>query len=319
MIEDIKALRKLMGTTPEESSTVKTPIYKGVEGITVTLLDYPKNPYRGMYVLATSCWGKKIDKWKETSPGYRFLVVKAVLDGEALPLALESPQFTFRIEGPSRSAFDQIARTRLGVVFSAKGMRDNNWKEAAFRIPSGFSEETEKEIIEVIEKVKEVYGKLVDKDRASWQAARSILPLGICYGWSMSINYQALRNLCGARMKFCEQEDTVATAWLLAKAIKSQFPLLGEYLRPSCDFAGFCQYHRVYQMSEMFGCLFKECGRHPLLGTKSDEYAIFNQSCSSIEKIERELGTRLERPYDWKKEIYFDTLERSDKVLFMEE
>ena len=129
-------LRKAMGTLPNQDPELETKFFKGVTGITVELLDHNINPYKAMFIMATSCWGKKINKWADCTPEDRFTVVKAVLDGQALPLALEAPNFTFAIEGLSRAAFDQFARTRIGACFSAKGMRDNNWKDAAMRIPT---------------------------------------------------------------------------------------------------------------------------------------------------------------------------------------
>jgi hypothetical protein len=133
--DQINELRKVMGTLPYQEPKLETKFVRGVEGIKVKLVDTNKNPYKGMYVLATSCWGKKIDKWEETSPENRFLVVKAALEGDALPLAAEVPMFAFAVEGLSRAAFDQLARTRE-AVFSAKGMRDNNWKDCNIRIPT---------------------------------------------------------------------------------------------------------------------------------------------------------------------------------------
>jgi len=313
---EIEELRKLMGTHFNLGKIKQDPFVIGCEGIKVKMIDWPRNPYRAMYVLATSCWGDKIDKWSQTEPKYRFQVVQAVLNGEALPLALEVPQFTFVIEGPSRAAFDQIARARLGVVFSARGMRDNSWAGCEFRIPNNIV--SNKGISNIYKGVfREVilaYSQATI-NKSSWQAARAILPMNVVYGWSMAINFQALRGLCANRMKFCEQEDTVATAWLLAKEVKKKFPLLGLYLRPGCDWRGICQYHQSYSLSEMFGCLFKECGRHPCPG-KTDNYSIFNKSCSSIELIEKQLDLHLERPNEWPKEVYWDNLELSDKKLF---
>jgi hypothetical protein len=242
-----------------------------------------------MYVLATTCWGKKVDKWDDTSPGQRFMVVKAVLEGLALPLALEAPSFTFTVDGPSRACFDQIARSRIGVVFSAKGMRDNNWGDCDFRIPSVFYQVGREEalitVVNQLSEARKTYRKLLGTDgsRNSWQAARAVLPLYTCYSWSMAINYQSLRSLCANRMKFCEMEDTVAVAWLLRSALYRQFPLLASYLRPGCDFTKKCTYHKAYHLSEVFGCLFKECGRHPCEATNG--YAEFNETCTDPEEL----------------------------------
>lgn len=331
-------LRRVMGTLPDQYPPLITKFIKGVTDITVEMVDWPHNPYKAMYVLGTTCWGKKVNKWKETSPEARFLVVKAVLEKNALPLALEAPKFTFVIEGPSRACFDQIARTRVGVVFSARGMRDNNWKDASIRIPTCLWPDrlrspynpglakllpvTDEELLfvkmtEGLLGTKEVYADIVDSGVGSWQAARTVLPLYVCYGWSESITYASLMGVCANRMKFCEMEDTVAVAWLLQKAVNDRFPLLGSKLKPGCDYAGRCQYHKSYTMSEMFGCLFKECGRN--VCPDSNEYAEFNETCTNYNDLEEQLGIQITRPDKWPEYDSFDDLTESDKELFLED
>ncbi|MDF2615468.1 MAG: Thymidylate synthase complementing protein [Sedimentibacter sp.] len=344
-IQKINELRSVMGTLPDQDPQLKTEFIKGVTGISVELIGTVENPYKPMFILGTTCWGKKVNKWEETLPEHRFEVVKAALRGQALPLALETPQFSFAIEGPSRAAFDQIARARLGVVFSARGMRDNNWKDASIRIPTSLwptkkedilhdeylldgkrSDEHNNAYIKVenfknIEitmlEVKQLYADIVDVGKGSWQAARSVLPLYVVYGFSMGINFQALRSLCSSRMKFCEMEDTVAVAWLLAKAVSEKFPLLGSYLRPGCDWSGKCQYHKAYSLSEMFGCLFKECGRNEC--TDTNDYAEFNETCTNYRDLEEQLGIHITRPNEWPKFENFDDLSDIDKALFMQD
>jgi intein/homing endonuclease len=205
---DIEKLRQVMGTLPDQDPPLETKFVRGVEGISVELVDYNINPYKAMYIMATTCWGKKVNKWEETDPEYRFKVVKAVLTGNALPLALEAPSFTFAIEGPSRAAFDQLARTRVGAVFSARGVRDNNWKDASIRVPTCLwplheDEET------ILVNMKEMYADIVNQGKGSWQAARFCLPMNICYGWSVSYNYNALKGVCYNRLKFCLTENNL--------------------------------------------------------------------------------------------------------------
>lgn len=345
-INKINELRRVMGTMPDQDPKLETKFFRGVEGITVELIEAMENPYKPMYILGTTCWGKKVNKWEETSPEHRFEVVKAVMTGNALPLALEVPQFSFAIEGLSRAAFDQIARARLGVVFSARGMRDNNWKDASIRIPTSlWPTESEIQIFDeyrhriidvpselqqkaidkcnnffnikrVMNEVKQLYADIVDVGKGSWQAARSVLPLYVCYGFSMAINFQSLRGMCSSRMKFCEMEDTVAVAWLLAKAVSEKFPLLGSMLRPGCDWSGKCQYHKAYALSEMFGCLFAECGRNKC--ENSDGYAEFNETCTNYKDLEEQLGIHITRPEEWPNFQKFEDLPEIEKARFME-
>lgn len=235
----IENLRRAMGTLPSQSPELKTEFKRGVEGITVKLIDRPVNPYKSMVTLATTCWGEKVDKWPDLTPENRFKVLKAVLERQALPLALESSSYVFAIEGPSRAAFDQLARTRIGAVFSAAGMRDNNWKDASIRIPSSrWPSESEfarcemlstedpsrysEEDRAVLQKVvlfnsmvnslltsKQAYADIVDTGTASWQSARTVLPLYVCYRWSVAYNFSALLGVCANREKFCLTADNL--------------------------------------------------------------------------------------------------------------
>jgi hypothetical protein len=96
----------------------------------------------------------------------------------------------------------------------------------------------------------------------------------------------ALRGFMAKRLKFCEQEDTVATAWLMRERVLEKFPLLGEQFMPGCDVKGKCDYHEAESMSEAFGCLFRGCGRH----TDPYPYATFNESCSDEVTIAKQSG-----------------------------
>ena len=289
-MKDISQLRQLMGTQPKERTILQTDFHEGVRNIKVQLLDKPVNPYKAIFDMATSTWSNKIDKWPDATPEARFWVVKSVLDFKSLPNAMEAPSFTFAIEGCSRSAFDQIARGRIGMVYSSMGWRDNDHSDIGFRVPQSIWNDAESHanFMQVCIAAKEEYFRLVNKGQSSWQDARALLPISACHSFSMAINYMALRNFSSKRTKFCEQSDTVAVAWLMRQRIKEEFPLLGQYLRPACDWGGICQYHQNNEMSEAFGCLFKECGRNKC--TATDSYATFNYACSDSKLIAKQLG-----------------------------
>ena len=292
MIE-INKLRDLMGTNPKNKVELRTEFFEGVRGINVELYDYPVNPYKAICNMAVSTWNKKMNNWPQITPEARFWIVKAVLDYKSLPNAMEAFSFTFGIEGCSRSAFDQIARARIGAVFSSMGWRDSSHSDIGFRVPQSIwdDEEALKDFKESCYLAKEKYYKLVQKGQSNWQDARAHIPISACHSFSMAMNYLALRNFCGNRLKLCEQADTVAVAWLIRERVKEVFPLLGSYLRPGCDWGGICQYHQTYTMSEAFGCLFKECGRNKCLAT--DNYAQFNYACSDKNIIEKQLCIKI--------------------------
>jgi hypothetical protein len=317
--DEIDEIRRVMGTLPDQEPENKTEFYPGVTGMkdSVKLIDYPRNPYKAMFTLATSCWGKKIDKWFNISSQGRFMVVLAVLKKQALPLAYEAPSFTFACERIPRWSFDQIARARQGIVFSSQGTRDNNHKDAGFFVHDEIAEDIE--LFEAFKKAalecKNVYEMIVDKGKGSWQSARSIFPISNTHAFSFAANFAALQNLCARRMQFCEADATVAFAWLVQKELDKTFPLLANYCRPGCDFAKKCTYNNAYNMSNMFGCLFAPCGRNS--GIYS-EYAEFNKSCTDKTKLEKQLEIQIKEPFGWIDftENDYDKLDPKDKALF---
>jgi thymidylate synthase ThyX len=315
---EIDVMRRIMGTMPDRNVRLKTEFFEGVEGIKVKLIDFPKNPYKAIYTMATSTWGKHIDKWDETPIDGRIAVVKSVLDFKSLPNAMESFSFTFAVEGCSRSAFDQIARSRIGFVFASMGWRDNDHSDIGFRVPMSIVESDYYDAFkESVIKNKEFYHDLVSKGQANWQDARSIIPISACHNFSFAANYMALRSFESKRLKFCEQADTVAVAWLIREEMLKKFPLLGMYLRPSCDFKRKCEYHQAYDMSEMFGCLFKECGRNPYNYANDDSYATFNTSCTNKFQLERQLNIKIPNAIE-DMPINYNNMSTLDMDLFVE-
>jgi hypothetical protein len=316
-VVELERMREQLGTAPSAMPPRETRFYRGVEGIRVDVVDGPRNPYKAMYCMAVSTWGTGVwssslagvvdrtaidERWEQASPEARFYVVNAVLAFQALPLALEAPKFTFAIENLSRWSFDQIVRARIGFVASSLGTRDNCHLDMAFRMHETTWRDPEKRQSFVANAIatKERYGEIVDRGKGSWQEARTWLPISVVHRFVASVNYMALRGLCAKRMSFSEAEDTVAVAWLLKDRLErgDGFPLLARWLRPRCDFAGACGYHKAHTLSEAFGCLFKSCGRNPVRSAPGNpeldyDYADFNESCSDAETISRQLGIRI--------------------------
>lgn len=333
-VEELRGIRERIGTLPQQEKEVDTRFFRGVEGITVDLVDGPRNPYASMFCMATSTWGRATDdvvrRWNDAAVEDRFEVVRSVLMGQALPLALEAPKFTFAIRNLSRWSFDQIARARLGVVYASLGTRDNNHSAIPFRFHESTFRDPEKLRIAVDNAVeaKNRYGAFVETGIGSWQEARTLLPISVVHRFMMAINYAALRGLCAKRMTFSEAEDTVAVAWLLRERLLNRrdgYPYLAAWLRPRCDYAGACCYHRAHTAAEAFGCLYRSCGRNPVKSAPGFPdvdytYAEFNEACSDAETIGRQLGIDIPDPdTDRAEGIKLENLLPRDVVLFEEE
>jgi len=301
--EKLYEIRAAMETTPSAFPKRQDDIYIGVENIKVELVDYPRNPYKAIYEVVTSTWGSREGwwhRWRNAPVEGRIMAVRQALEGNTLQQCLESISFTFKIQGLSRSAFDQLARHRLTSIGSV-GMRDNNWVDAALRVPYPIAQD--KKLMRKIKKwwklTKDLYSEMVNQGRQSWQNARFILPMGTCWRFTWSMNYRALKDLLAKRLMACEQWDTVATAWLIRKAVEEKFPLLAAYLRPACDYAKKCVYHRLYSLSQAFGCLFKPCGRWP---PGEEIIATFpNEAAADYKIIEKQLNIKIPEPDEWDK------------------
>ena len=331
-VEEVERMRRLMGTDPSAHPPRVTEFWRGVEGISVHMIpgSHPRNPYRSIFEMTVMTWGStrtglpapeemlpgalgevQLDallsrpgglgptwKWDRTPPRWRAKVVEAVLSGKTLPNALEGVTFSFVVERVSRWAFDQIARARLGVVFSSMGTRDNCHEDLGFR----FHESTwgSPERLEAAKRAcltaKESYNAIVSAGGGSWQEGREVLPISGLHRFAMAANFPGLRGICAQRMKACEAEDVVAISSLLRREVEGVFPYLASFLRPGCDYGKRCDYHDSYSLSEAFSALFRGCGRWP-----APEYTLgpdfqHNESCSSYETIAKQCGYALPPP-----------------------
>jgi hypothetical protein len=301
---EIDDLRKVMGTDPSRDMERQDNIVVGCRGIEVKLIDGPIDPYRAIVEGAVATWGESSlggdwgGKYDRLSDEGKLMVLLSCLSHKTLPIALEGPKFVFEIHGPSRAAFDQIARARIGAGFNSIGTRDNAWLRSTLRIPHEVANDPEQ--FEAHKKAwisaKDAYEITVKKKREAWQAGRFVLPMGVCHNFVANFNYLALQGFMANRLKFCEQADCVGTAWLMRKAVAEKYPLLGAFLRPGCDFANRCQYHQTYNLSDLFGALFKSCGRHKV---EDGHHAEFNCACSNQREIEEDLHIEIPKPDHW--------------------
>jgi len=112
------------------------------------------------------------------------------------------------------------------------------------------------------------------------------------------------------RLACHEEVDTVATVWAMWENLYEKFPLLAAFCRPACDWAKRCLYSKAYTLSELFSCLFAPCGRWPTGGDYV--YAEFNEACTRVEELEKELGFHIPRPNEWDK-IVEDAIKKDFK------
>jgi thymidylate synthase ThyX len=290
MRSKLEKVRQEIGTLPKRTGLVETRFYPGVTGIKVRLVDWPANPFKALVTMVTSTWGGTWDtnRWAKLSPESRLHVILSVLNRKTLPNAMESLSFTFEVSGLSRSAFDQIARARIGAVFASMGWRDNEHGQIGFRVPQSIWRDPHKRavFIEGRERDKEDFMKMLAVG-GNWQDARAALPISATHRFTCSFTFMALQNFMSKRLRFNEQEDTVATAWLMREVLKEKFPLFAQWLRPADDWVKRCLEHDGNE----FGNLFRCSGRWPC-EQASDEFT-FASVCSDRDTLCDQLGIHI--------------------------
>ena len=296
-----------------EPDIVETDFYS-IADMRVAMLDKPKYPYKTMVNMATKAWGNKSNKWEDISPKTRFEIVKMILQKKALPLALEHPTFSFSVDRISRAAFDQIARARIGIVFASKGQKDDNLHGMGFVIPTPILFDRMKliKVQSLCIEAKKLYADFIENGIPNW-AARCVLPIYAEHSFIFSANFSAIQNLLSKRFETTEMEDVVAFSLLMRKAIYREFPLLAEYLRPSCDFIkrdmtasynGFSDYIGVPHISD---------GRQA--GYDGERWpAKWDEPCTDITRVI--VMTKAALPDQWNDNIQWDDLEETDKEQF---
>jgi len=296
--EHIDTLREILGTKPKDIKDSPLPRFvRGGEEISVKMISPNPLPnyYAGMFVMAVSTWGgpqdSGVDKWNRCTPDQRRMIVQAILERKTIPGARELPSFMFEITGASRSAFDQIARGRVGYTFASMGVRDNSHEDAPIIVPPHIYDDEENMMVfeDAILRMNQAYRMLLIDGEKSFQDARAVLPMSMMHRFCMNINYQALSSFMATRLMFEEQYDTVAVAYKMKQELGKHYAMLSAPLQGTCDAVGRCVYHN----SELFSGLFKGCERY---GPDEGYYTTFNEASADSKDIELLLGEPLPKP-----------------------
>ncbi len=302
----------------EESTELSTPIYT-LEDMRVEMIDYPHNCYQMMFLMSTQTWGQDPWKWDKCSPETRFEVVKMILQKKALPLSVEHPVFGFQVEHVSRALFDQIARTRVGFVCSSRGQKDDSLEQLGFVLNSKIQGKIRDEVLELVTKSKELYKKLTTEYKLPNWACRGVLSMYSDHGFAFSANFLSIQGMLSKRLETSEMEECIAFGILVREAIKEKFPLLAEYLYPSCDsvkrdlnmvFNGFSDIVGIPHISDKRWATDEEIEKQKLI-------AKHPEPCTDIEVVEKMIGKHLPLPSE-KIDYTWDTLEQIDKDKFNE-
>jgi len=230
-----------------------------------------------------------------------------------LPLAVEHPVFSFAVDHIDRSSFDQLARARLGIVFASKGQKDDYLDSLGFVIPTRLvGTKYEAAIKSHAIRSKELYHEMQQDNIPNW-SRRCILPMYSEHSFIFSANLMAIQGLVSKRLETTEQEGCVAFSLLVREAIKTQYPLLTNWLRPSCDFAKRDMTSAYNGFSDIVSVPHSSDNRQP--GYDKTKYPpTWDEPCSDMLAIEKMLNVTL--PKEWNDNILYEELEEIDKDRF---
>ena len=182
--------------------------------------------------------------------------------------------FTFHIEGVSRSLLAQLTRHRHAgyAVRSQRYCSEDGFK---FVIPPS---------IENNSAAKVAYKKLMHQIRSEYEYlqelnipnedARFVLPNACETVVEVTMNLRALMNFMNERLCSCAQWEIRHLAQEMKRLIIEQVPLFAKYLVPKCEKYGkefgFCNESKK-----------RTCGRHPLIGDIFEAYHNYIDMCNS--------------------------------------
>jgi len=225
-------------------------------------------------------------------------IIKGVTELQVNILDFDKKTVTYEVKNTPICQYDQHSRARIGVRFFDYKVTEtpeyvfytqvfNLLSDEQFRTKV-FSTLTELENIRIGAKFKTPFNLMTRN----------------C-SYKVQQDYTSLKGQMMRRLKFCEEEFIVGLHWLLREKMIQQsklimlsngpmatqlFDMATSFL-PGCDLSESCDYASADYLSNMFGCLFAGCGRWE----GHAQYASFNQSCTTPEILEEQLGIKIPR------------------------
>lgn len=212
----------------------------------VKLISYTPNMLDVIYTGARTCYnaGSPIDMHEDIeniSEDKKLKLVKSCIES-GHGSVLEHTQFTFAIEGVSRSLLAQISRHRIGVSLSVQSQRYVNLEDTFdYVIPDALQDEGELQayFTNAMLQCHENYKELINKGIKS-EDARAVLPNACCTNMVVSFNLRSCMNFFSLRLCNSSQLEIRKLASLMRDEILNIEPWLEPYLQPKCILANKC-------------------------------------------------------------------------------
>lgn len=217
-----------------------TQFKNNLQSMRITLMSAPTmdelRAYLPQFALAT--WSEDPDSNDFISLRERDKVIREVLEGKALPTALETVNLVFRIEGISLQEVTHILRHRM-ASFSADCSGDKWWTHKAALVPnaiqnsngSGSDEYGEDDFYtryqEIVVAAKKLYCDMIDSKKISIMDARYILPRCLETFYYMRITLKDALAFIRQRIdKQIQPETDNWMAYLMYGCLVDRYPIM---------------------------------------------------------------------------------------------
>jgi hypothetical protein len=210
-------------------------------------------------------------------------IFKGISDLKVEILEHDEKSIKFSVQNTPICQFDQHSRARVGVKFSDYKVAE----EPEYVLYTNLYERMENDGAMTAMFAQTALQLELSRNSAEIKDDYNLMSRNCSY--VVTQDYASLAGQMSRRLKLCEEEFIVGLHWLLRdKMIKLGIEIANKFA-PSCDTIGKCDYSSADYLSNAFGCLFAGCNRWP----SHAEYASFNQSCTTPELIEKQLGVTM--------------------------
>jgi len=197
--------------------------------VRVVLLAYTPDPERVVASAIRQCRSRKgaDEIYKELSDDdIKRLIKMCIKMGHLSPI--EHASFTFLIEGISRVTSHQLVRHRI-ASYSQQSQRAVNLRNANFIVPPSIRKVSEayRIFIEVVEKAREAYKKLIDLGVPK-EDARYVIPQGVETSIVVTMNARELMHFFNLRLAKDAQWEIREMAKLMLKEVIKVAPTIFE-------------------------------------------------------------------------------------------
>lgn len=297
-----------------------TEFKNNLKAMKVVLMSAPSmdelRSYLPQFALAT--WSELPDSNDNISLRERDKVIREILEGKALPTALETVNLVFRIEGISLQEVTHILRHRM-ASFSADCSGDKWWTHKAALVPNSIEnskgsgeddaywyatgEKVAKDNFyerykQIVQMSKELYCDMIDSKQISIMDARYILPRCLETFYYMRITLKDALAFIRQRIdKQIQPETDNWMAYLMWSALLDQYPVMNGIInihQPSGFYIKMARTGKATNLyfpdkdSDFFEYneldFIYPCTRDQLNGTDKGAKNLFNESLMMVEE-----------------------------------